>query len=163
MYRTANFRVLPKIGLPKIHKEGHPLRLIVSCINSAFYPLATFLKDIIDNNNKKNFSYVKNSFDIVNKLNGRVIDKNFSIISFDVVSVYMNIPTDLILKSIERRWNLIENKTSIPLHEFIKAIMIIINSTFFKFDKKIFRQIFGMPMGSPLSPILANIVLQDLE
>ena len=58
---------------------------------------------------------------------------------------------------------MIENKTSIPLHEFIKAIMIIINFTFFKFDKKIFRQIFGMPMGSPLSPILANIVLQDLE
>ena len=77
--------------------------------------------------------------------------------------MYTNIPTDLVLKSIERRWNLIENKTSIPLHEFIKAIMIIINFTFFKFDKKIFRQIFGMPMGSPLSPILANIVLQDLE
>ncbi|KAG5312847.1 SETMR methyltransferase, partial [Acromyrmex insinuator] len=55
--------------------------------------------------NKKNFSYVKNSFDIVNKLNGKVIDKNFSIISFDVVSwsLYTNIPTDLVLKSIERR------------------------------------------------------------
>ncbi|KAG5329092.1 COX1 oxidase, partial [Acromyrmex heyeri] len=58
-------------GLPKIHKEGHPLRLIVSCINSAFYPLAIFLKEIIDNNNKKNFSYVKNSFYLVNKLNRR--------------------------------------------------------------------------------------------
>ena len=125
--------------LPKIHKEGHPLRLIVSCINSAFYPLATFLKEIIDNNNIKNFSYVKNSFDLVNKLNGKVIDKNFSIISFDVVSMYTNIPTDLVLKSIERRWNLIENKTPIPLREFIKAVMIIINSTFFKFDKKIFK------------------------
>ena len=90
-------------GLPKIHKEGHSLRLIVSCINSAFYPLATFLKEIIDNTNKKNFSYVKNSFDLVNKLNGKVIDKNFSIISFDVVSMYTNIPTDLVLKSIERR------------------------------------------------------------
>ena len=77
--------------------------------------------------------------------------------------MYTNIPTDLILKSIECKWNLIENKTSIPLHEFVKAVMIIINSTFFKFDKKIFKQIFGMPMGSPLSPILANIVLQDLE
>ena len=41
--------------------------------------------------------------------------------------------------------------------------MIIINSTFFSFDNKIFKQIFGMPMGSPLSPILANIVLQDFE
>ena len=67
-------------GLLKIHKEDHPLRLIVSCINSAFYPLATFLKEIIDNNNIKNFSYVKNSLDLINKLNGKAIDKNFSII-----------------------------------------------------------------------------------
>ena len=77
--------------------------------------------------------------------------------------MYTNIPTELVSKSIERRWNLMENKTSIPLHEFIKAIMIIIHSTFFSFDNKIFKQIFGMPMGSPLSPILANIVLQDFE
>ena len=77
-------------GLPKIHKEGHPLRLIVSCINSAFYPLATFLKDIIDKNNITNFSkfHVKNSLDLVHKLNGKVIDDDFSIVSFDVVSMY---------------------------------------------------------------------------
>ncbi|KAG5314018.1 CBX5 protein, partial [Acromyrmex insinuator] len=62
------------------------------------------------------------------------------------------------VKSIERRWNFIENKSSIPLHEFIKAIMIIINYTLFKFDKKIFKQIFGMPMGSHLSPISEHIV-----
>jgi len=77
--------------------------------------------------------------------------------------MYTNIPTDLVIKSIERRWNLIENKTLISIHEFLKAITIIINFTFFKFEKKIFKQIFGMLMGSPLSPILANIVLQDLE
>ena len=88
-------------GLPKIHKEGHPLRLIVHCINRAFYPLATFFKkEIIDNYNNNNFSYVKNSHDLVNKLNGKVIERNFSIISFDVVSMYTNIPTDLVLKSI---------------------------------------------------------------
>ena len=106
---------------------------------------------------------IRIDYDLVDKLNGKVIEKNFNIISFDVVSMYTNILTDLVLKNIECRWNLIENKTSIPLHEFVKAIMIIINSTFFRFDKKIFKQIFGMPMGSPLSPILANIVLQDLE
>ena len=80
-----------------------------------------------------------------------------------MISMYTNIPTDLVIKSIERRWNLIENKTLISIHEFLKAITIIINFTFFKFEKKIFKQIFGMLMGSPLSPILANIVLQDLE
>ena len=34
-------------GLPKIHKKGIPLRIIVSCINSPFYNLAGLLKDII--------------------------------------------------------------------------------------------------------------------
>jgi len=35
------------------------------------------------------------------------------------------------------------------------------DSTFFTF--KFYRQNFGTPLGSPLSPIIADIVLQDLE
>jgi len=31
------------------------------------------------------------------------------------------------------------------------------------FGKKLVRQIFGMLMGSPLSPIISDIILQDLE
>jgi len=36
-------------------------------------------------------------------------------------------------------------------------------STFFIFNKKIYKQKFGTPMGSPLSPVIADIVMQDLE
>jgi len=35
-------------------------------------------------------------------------------------------------------------------------------SMYFIFNKVIYKQTFGMPMGS-LSPIIADIVLQDLE
>ena len=31
------------------------------------------------------------------------------------------------------------------------------------FNNKFYKQIFGIPMGSPLSPILADIVMQDFE
>jgi len=31
------------------------------------------------------------------------------------------------------------------------------------FNDKFYRQTFGLPMGSPLSPILADLVMQDLE
>ena len=31
------------------------------------------------------------------------------------------------------------------------------------FNDKFYRQTFGLPMGSPLSPILADLFMQDLE
>ncbi len=42
-------------------------------------------------------------------------------------------------------------------------ISLIFNSTYFQFDGKFYKQIFGLPMGSPLSPILSDMVVQDLE
>jgi len=50
-----------------------------------------------------------------------------------------------------------------PMEEFIKAIQMIVNSTFFTFNNKIYEQVFGTPMDSPLSSVLADIVLQDIE
>jgi len=40
---------------------------------------------------------------------------------------------------------------------------MLVNSTFFTFNNKIYKQVFSTPMDSPLSPILADIVLQDIE
>jgi len=77
--------------------------------------------------------------------------------------MYSNIPIELALKSVLSRWREIENNTSIPLPEFENAITIILNSTFFMFNDKYYEQIFGLPMGSPLSPVLADLVIQDLE
>ena len=36
-------------------------------------------------------------------------------------------------------------------------------STYFKFDNKYYKQIFGTPTGSPISPIIADIIMQDSE
>jgi len=42
--------LLPKAyGLPKIHKTNHPFRIIISSINTAHHPLASFLQKIISN------------------------------------------------------------------------------------------------------------------
>ena len=40
---------------------------------------------------------------------------------------------------------------------------MILQSTFFSFNGIFYKQTFETPMGSPLSLILANIVLEDLE
>jgi len=85
------------------------------------------------------------------------------LLSLDVVSLFTNVPTDLIGNSIVKRWDHIACNTALPLNKFLIAISLITNSTFFTFNKKFYKQIFGTPMGSPLSSILADIDLQDIE
>jgi len=100
---------------------------------------------------------------LVKKINGLPLQENYRIVSFDIVSMYSNIPKELALKSVLSRWDLICKNTSITYLEFKRAISIILNSTFFKFNNDIYEQIFVLPMGSPLSPILADVMIQDLE
>jgi hypothetical protein len=42
-------------------------------------------------------------------------------------------------------------------------VKLVLNSTFFSFNNSYYKQKFGTPMGSPLSPIIADLVMQDLE
>lgn len=43
------------------------------------------------------------------------------------------------------------------------GVRLVLDSTFFVFNDVLYKQTFGTPMGSPLSPVLADLVLQDLE
>lgn len=81
----------------------------------------------------------------------------------DVVSLFTNVPNDLMLESIKRRWCFIGAHTKIPQEEFLKAVELILSSSFFMFNNTFYKQIFGSPMGSPSSPVIADIVLQDFE
>lgn len=48
-------------GLPKVHKPGYPLRIIVSSVGSPLYNVAKFLHDILHESIKKPKSHIKDS------------------------------------------------------------------------------------------------------
>lgn len=81
----------------------------------------------------------------------------------DVTSLFTNIPLDLAITGLTSRWPLIERNTRLSFDEFIKAVKFVLSSTYFTFNHTIYRQTYGMPMGSPLSPIIADLVMQDVE
>ena len=51
----------------------------------------------------------------------------------------------------------------IPIDEFCNLIRLCVDATIFTFDGEFFQQKFGVAMGSPLSPILANICMEFIE
>lgn len=161
---TIHNALIPKIyGLPKLHKNGIPMRPIVSCVQSPFSNLAKFLKNILSNVVNKNESYIKDSWQFKDKIKNIDIPKNYSIISLDVVSLYTNIPTNRALHLIEKKWDEIKKFTDIPLNEFKQAVSLTLNSTYFMYKDKYFKQIDGCAMGSSISSVVAQLVLEDLE
>ena len=87
---TANPPLM--FGQPKVHKQGMPLRPIVSCANSIFQPLTHTLGRILGPLVGHTQHHIKDSIDLKNKLKDVTIPPNYSLCSFDLVDMYTNIP-----------------------------------------------------------------------
>jgi len=79
--------------------------------------------------------------------------------SLDVVSLFTNVLIDYVID----HWRFISRDCCLLEEEFIKAVQFVLDSTFFVFDNVIYRQNYGIPMGSPLSPVIADLVMRKLE
>ena len=93
--------------------------------------------------------------------------------SHDVVSLFTNTPIDQVLQIVKTRldkesihvlrdYNK-ENGTKLESGDVVQLLDFILTTTYFTFRGKIYRQLFGTAMGSPVPPIAANIFMEALE
>ncbi|XP_069976576.1 uncharacterized protein [Penaeus vannamei] len=78
-------------GLPKVHKTGTPLRPIVSSINTFNYNLAKFLVKIMEPLTTNEYT-TANTLEFVNEIKQLNIDDSTIVASFDVESLFTNVP-----------------------------------------------------------------------
>ena len=150
-------------GLPKIHKESIPVRPIVSYVGSPTYNLASFFSSTISKNTTPPRSKIINSFELVKKLKNVNVPDNYVLASLDVVSLFTNVPKEAAISAVKSRWDEIRRKVSLPWRDFEEGLRLCLDSTDFNFDGKTYFQKRGLPMGSPFSPVLADLVMDDLE
>lgn len=149
-----SYEVIPRIyGLPKIHKEGVPLRPIVNTIGSPTYELAKYVAKILKTLVGNTYSFIKDSNDFVKLIKNKRVDKDDILVSFDVVSLFTKIPLDGAVYVIKMATN---PKTT-------QLVEICLRSTFFSFQDHYYEQIYGVAMGSPLSPIVAKLYMEYFE
>jgi hypothetical protein len=77
--------------------------------------------------------------------------------------MFTNIPLDLVLEIVNERWQEIEGFTNLPKKWFIILLKFcIFDCNYFLGNDKFYIQKSGLAMGSSLSPILSDLVLEKL-
>ncbi|XP_077778802.1 uncharacterized protein LOC144326219 [Podarcis muralis] len=146
----------PKLyGLPKIHKEGTPLRPIVSSIGSPLQNLAKFLAKQLQPYAESISSHVPNSFQFIETIKKQNLHPNDLLVSFDVVSLFTQVPINEALTAIQNKYN--------PPEYILDLTNHCLTNTYFIHNGQRYKQIEGAPMGSPLSPVIANLYMEHFE
>ena len=90
-------------GLPKIHKNNAPIRPIISAIDTYNYHLAKYLESILKPLIENDEHILRDTFEFVNKISTIDINTEKYIVSFDVESLFTNVPTDETIDLIIKR------------------------------------------------------------
>src|SRR5882724_10786693 len=161
-------------GLPKIHKENAPLRPIINFRSAPSYLLASYLLQQFTKIIKiPNSTAVKNSFELIEKLKDFELQDDYKLISFDIVGMYSNISVDDCIDALSFYLHKVDGTTSYShvnfkldnddIYEYLELTKLVLKQNYFQFDNVIYFQKLGLPMGSPLSGFLANLVLSRIE
>ena len=81
-------------GLPKVHKPGVPLRPIVSSVNSPSYNLSKHIAKLLSPMSNMSDSYIKDSGHFMSIIKEVSIEEDDLMVSFDVCSLFTNVPID---------------------------------------------------------------------
>ena len=152
--------------LPKIHKPGMPLRPVVSSIGTVTYQtskeVARILKPLVE----RSPHHVKNIQDFIDNIKGIHWGQDQCMMSYDVKALFTSVPTTkaiIIIKQLLEQDQDLQQRTSLSIENIISLLEFCITSTCFGFLGKFYEQVEGAAMGSPLSPIVANLYMESFE
>ena len=86
--------------------------------------------------------------------------------SYDVSALFTLVPIDPALKIIKDLLvndPTLKDRTVIGVNDIILLLEFCLKNTYFSFQGQFFEQVEGVAMGSPVSPIVANLYMEYLE
>ena len=156
--------------LPKIHKslENTPGRPIVSGVNGPTEKLSKLVDHWLQHSVQSARSHIKDTTHMLQQIEKWNEEKgpfpdNTKLVTIDVVGLYSNIPHEEIKTSIEEQMKEHPQFNSPPPETVVQCADHVLSNNVFTFENKIYKQVHGTAMGTPMAPTVANLFMTSLE
>ena len=86
--------------------------------------------------------------------------------SYNVSALFTSVPIDPAINIIRRKVELDQElhlRTPMKVEQIISLLEFCLKNTYFQFQGRFFEQLQGAAMGSPISPIVANLYMEEFE
>ena len=84
--------------------------------------------------------------------------------SYNVTALFTSVPIDPALNIIKDMLVNDDNlRTVLSVQNIIELLGFCLHNTYFSFQNKFYEQVEGAAMGSPVSPIVANLYMEHFE
>ena len=151
--------------LPKLHKNpvvGRPIVAGHSWVTVGCSKLLTsYFKKLLP----KFPNILKDSTTLIKILETTTFSDDVVLCTLDVISLYTNIPVEHAIEVLKQVIQ--ENLELFPTPDLPKMLIemleFVLKNNIMEYKGMVFKQIFGIAMGTPLAPVLANLYLAFLE
>ena len=139
------------------------------------YQLAKFLTKILQRYTGITPSFVKDSESFTDHLKLVNISGEEELVFFDISALFISIPVPTALDIINRLFiehiedpeakhkygcSFKHNTIGLEKYEVMQLLKLVLENCVFTFQDKFFKQLHGTAMGSPYSPVVANIYME---
>lgn len=150
-------------GLPKVHKRNFCLRPIMSLIGAPGFATGKIFDLMLKTIFPRTEYHIRDSLKLKEFLSEITLEKDYILVSFDVVSMFTSIPRTLVNKIVMDKADSFLHLFGMGkkiLQRFLKFLLE--ESTIFTACDTIHKQNKGLPMGSCISPTLARITMDKV-
>ena len=154
-------------GLRKTHKEKLAMRPILSATDTYNYPLSKWLDEKLKPLLLNQYT-VTDTFDFTNENNQLKINNGEILVSYDVSSLFTNVPLDETIEIMDNRaftnnWFNTTHNLDLTRTDLLDLLSVATKGQLFQFNGALYKQTDGVALGSPLGPLLANVFMSSIE
>ncbi len=110
--------------------------------------------------------HLNNSQELMNKLKDVVLEPDEEMVSFDVTALFTKVPIEesiTIIQECLSNDNTLKDQASLSVDNITELLRCCLTTTYFVFMGVFYTQIEGAAMGSPVSPIVSNLFMENFE